>query len=787
MPTIFKFAAPLAFVSALLANEDTRVEFETFLENNCYECHDDLDTEADLDLMNLEFDPTSKENKATWERVFRKVHSGDMPPGKRRKPDKTELEDFLGKLREPLLESDLADILENGRVRSRRLTREEYQYSLQDILAIDIPLIDLLTADAEEGFTTTAASQQLSSFHLSSYMDAADLALEEAFSRAIGDDHAFKQWFGRKALTQGIERANYRGPQRTKTGIVSWPIGIQFGGRMMATKVPEAGWYDVTVHNVRGINCGEDGAVWAVLNSTSGNSDDPIQHRVGLVEATPEARDLTFRAWIKKDYGMLLIPAEGDQKRLSTFNRKPGYESYSGRDLAKEGFNGVAFTGISVNRVQQNGTRDEVLSKIAPGLSVQELVDGPETPEKHLERLIGDFARRTFRQPTSPDVLEPYVKISLGAYEEGNTFSDSLRRGYQAILCSPYFLTFVEEPGMLDDHAIAARLSYLLWKSVPDGELSSLADEGRLSDPAVLSSQVDRMLADEKSGRFIASFTDQWLELRDINATQPDPRRFRIFDPVLQDSMVEETRLFFRELVMRDLSVENFLESDFTFANTRLARHYGIAFEKLKSGQGIQKIALDKDSRSGLLTQGAIMKVTADGSVSSPVLRGVFVNERILGHHIDPPPPNTPAIEPDTRGAVSIRDQLEKHKSSSSCASCHVKIDPAGFALEEFDPVGQLRDFYGRVNESAKVDSSGITPDGEEFSNYHEWKEIQLSKPEHLARAFASQITTYATGADIRFSDDEILNKITAQSRKNNYGIRTIIKEMITSPLFLRK
>ena len=201
----------------------------------------------------------------------------------------------------------------------------------------------------------------------------------------------------------------------------------------------------------------------------------------------------------------------------------------------------------------------------------------------------------------------------------------------------------------------------------------------------------------------------------------------------------------------------------------------------------MQKVTVPDDSRSGLLTQGAILKVTADGSVTSPVVRGVFVNERILGRHIDPPPPNIPAIEPDIRGAVSIRDQLAKHRNSKSCASCHIKIDPSGFALEEFNPVGDIRRFYGKPKKSAKVDPHGITSEGEKFRNYEEWRTIQLSRPEKLAEAFVGQLLRYGTGGEIRFSDKDVLKKITEEARENDYGLKSLLKETLTSQLFLEK
>lgn len=777
------------FLTPLVAAaEDPREHLEAFLETHCYECHDDIEPEADLDLLGLKFDPRNPANVATWEKVFRKVHEGEMPPKENKRPPGADREGFSRTLGGSLDKFDRADIETKGRVRSRRLTREEYENSLHDLLGISGLLQESLTADADSGFSSTAARQQISNFHLESYLNAADQALEEAFGRALGGDPKFKRHHGTKELTGGIGKGNYRGPQPVDGGVISWSMGVQFYGRLPATAAPSDGWYEVTVHNASGINHGSDGAVWATLNSGSGYSNEPLQYQIGLIEGTGKATDRKFTAWIRKGHVLILKPSEGRAKRGGSGGKDGGTVVFpKGRDPEKEGLDGLRFSEITVERVHPNGDRAALLENLFPGLTEDEVKNGPSNPEAELRRLLGDFASRAFRRPPEPGAMMAYEKISIAALAEGKPFSRALREGYHAILCSPRFLTFIEKPGKLDDHAVASRLSYMLWKSMPDKALRALSDQGKLRDTAVLSQQIARLLADPKAERFIDSFTDQWLELRDIDATQPDPKRFGQFDPILQQSMVSETRAFFRELVSKDLSVTNFLESDFAFLNTRLKDHYGIGQAEVVPGNGLQKTKLPPSSRSGLLTQGAVLKVTADGSVTSPVVRGVFVNERFLGRHIDPPPPNLPSIEPDIRGAVSIRDQLDKHRNSTDCASCHSKIDPAGFALEEFDPVGLVRQFYGKPHKSAKIDPSGTTPEGDDFADYDGWRKIQLQAPEKLATAFAGQLLRYGTGGELRFSDREILEKIGEESRKHGYGIRTLIKATVTSPLFLEK
>jgi hypothetical protein len=412
-----------------------------------------------------------------------------------------------------------------------------------------------------------------------------------------------------------------------------------------------------------------------------------------------------------------------------------------------------------------------------------------EDPESTFNIIASDFANRIFRRPVDEAQLAPYLEIGRKALAEGESVVEALQASYHAMLCSPRFLTFVESPGELDDHAVASRLSYALWVSMPDEELTRLANAGRLLEGHELTKQVERMLADPKSDRFIQSFTDQWLKLREIDFTSPDVRQFRDFDPVVQESMVQETRAYVANLIDENLSVANLIDSDHAFLNGRLARHYRHEVS-LQPGEGLQKVLLTQPQgkvRGGLVTQGAILKVTPDGTSTSPVVRGVFINERILGQTIAPPPPGVPAIEPDIRGATSIRDQLEKHKSHSSCASCHITIDPPGFALECFDPVGGWRTRYGADAKGAAVNSEGITPEGERFADIVEWKRIYRNRKEQLARGFAEQFLTYSTGAPIEFGDRKTVDEIVVRSKDSDFGLRTLIQAAISSSIFLHK
>ena len=778
------------------------VPVAAFLEQHCVDCHDADVKKGGLDLTDLAFDKSDPASLKAWQHIFERVRDGEMPPKKKPQPEKAEKDLFLAALYEPLIEADKADIAANGRVRGRRLTRVEYEHTMHDLLGIDIPLKTLLPEDrASHGFETVADGQQLSHHQLARYLDVADLALSDAFDRAVKGDAKHSKHHTPEMLLKN-RGGNYRGPDLRNGESITWPIGLQFFGRT-PTWAPASGWYRITLRGVRGINPTADGAVWGTLRSGACESNAPLLYMIGLVEATTTPRDMSFEAWIEDGHRLELRPNDGTLKRPPT-GAKGGNVSFAGRDLAKQGYSGIAHRGIDIERIYPVANDVGVRKKLFGGAGLEAL------KAENLDQLVSRFATRAFRRPVTEAQSAPYREIATKALAEGDSVLEAVRAAYRAILCSPRFLTFIEAPGPLDDHAIASRLSFSLWCSMPDQELLELANQNKLRDPQTLAQQVERLLSHAKAKRFITSFTDQWLKLSQIDFTTPDTRQFRDFDPIVQESMLQETRTYFTELLRNDLSITHLVDSDFAFFNGRLARHYAgdnrkgrqsdrekkqksealpvswsesLIVSAPKPGDGLQKLPLKPASkRGGLVTQGAILKVTADGTSTSPVVRGVFINERILGNHIPPPPPGIPAIEPDIRGATSIRDQLDKHRNNESCASCHQTIDPPGFALENYDPIGIWRSAYGLGGKGAKVNPTGITPDGATFTDLTTWQQIYTKQPQHLARGFAHQFLTYATGAPPRFSDEPALEEI---SKTTN--LRSIIHEVILSEMFRTK
>jgi hypothetical protein len=415
-------------------------------------------------------------------------------------------------------------------------------------------------------------------------------------------------------------------------------------------------------------------------------------------------------------------------------------------------------------------------------------------PSTDAALLLGDFLPRAFRRPVSAAEVARYVGLVKKQLDADRYFEEAMRAACKAALCSPDFLFLREMPGQLDDWALASRLSYFLWNSMPDDALGALAEQGRLHQRHHLREQVERMLRDPRSDRFVRDFLAQWLDLRDINATCPDPRLYPEFSPYLGESMVEESRAFFRELLDKDLPASNLVHSDFLVLNQRLAEHYGIAGVR---GAAFRRVPLPPGShRGGILTQASVLKVTANGTVTSPVKRGVWVQRKLVGRPPEPPPPNLPVIEPDVRGAVTIREQLAKHRSQAVCASCHAAMDPPGFALESFDVIGGWRDRYRflpsgspqhlRYQVGLPVDPGGETA-GRPFRNVDEFKQILLEDPRQIARNLVRHLIVYATGAPPTFADRPLVEQILDRADAPNYRLRSLLHEIVQSPLFQRK
>ncbi|MDB4359006.1 DUF1592 domain-containing protein [Verrucomicrobiales bacterium] len=773
------------------------------IDASCIECHD-RDTETALNFEALAFDLGDPSNFRTWEKVFDLIDSGEMPPEKNPRPDSALKKAALDSLHQRLREKSLAKQQENGRSPVRRLTQSEYEHTLHDLLGIGGDLTSKLPPEnLTATFDTVAAAQGISPVHIRSYLAVADIALDEAIElgpkpqmepRQIDyRNHSYQQMWFKRELRRGGNTV-----LRTEDAFVT------FDGRPHTTRTdnmgirfPVAGRYRITAEAYA--YQAKTPVTFCIYrgNDRSGNSE-----LIGSWQLDPgQPKQVELEHYFTPEDYFYLAPADLDQlpdgKTIFHYGAKryPG-EGVAVRQLTLEG---------PLERQwppeRTRGLLGDVEFKVGPGGKHEIILD--DEPLARIADVVSRIGPQAFRRPLRDEEPGIWAALANPLLAEGRGFEEALRVVLQAIFCSPEFLYHQAEPGPLDDYALATRLSYFLWKSLPDDQLFLLAAEGKLTEPSILASEIDRMLDDEKSLRFLEDFLDQWLELGDIDATTPDEKLYPEYDDILRQAMLEETRRFFTELIWDDRDVRELVDSDFTFLNRRLAKHYGIpGVEGLK----FQKVTLPADSpRGGLLTQASLLKVTANGTNTSPVPRGNFVLSNLLGTPPSPPPPNAGAIEPDTRGTTTIREELAAHRNVESCNRCHREIDPPGFALESFDPIGGFRTRYRSTGEGQlpdqtlfgrsiheyrlglPVDASGTTSSGEPFSGVRDFKQQLLKQEDQIARHFICQLIAYATGAEIQFADRKELDRMLEDSRADGYGVRGMIHAVVQSEMFRNK
>lgn len=766
-------------------------QLEPFLRKHCLDCHQGSEAEAGLNLAKLGFDLSDPAVEKQWVRIWDRVHDGEMPPKETEKPPRSDIDPFLKTTGGWLSKFQSARDAELGRVRSRRLTRREIERSVQDLLGIDIPLADQLPEEVKtHGFTTVAGGQSMSHFQMERHLAVIDVALDEAFRRALSPDDRFERDFSARDVARDNPKRRTREPEMLNGQAVVWSSGLIFYGRIPATTAPENGWYRFTV-KVSGLNVPKSRGVWATVNTGLGVSSAPLLSYVTAFEATSEPKTIEFDAWLPKRHMLEIRPGDTTLSKAKFAGGQVGAGEGGPQNVP-----GIAIDRITMQRIHRGSDDAGVRRLLFGDLEVKADPQGrsfrvtSNSPRDDVERLMKAFARRAFRRPVTDEQMARYIEMSQAALADEQDLVAALRVGYRALLCSPRFMYLTESPGRLDDHAIAARLSYLLTGSTPDARLSELADAGQFHEPAAIRAETNRLLADAGGRRFVEDFAAEWLDLDQIDFTEPDGKLFPQFDVIVKQSMLNETHTYLQTMLNENLSVRRLIDGDFTFLNSRLARFYDIDDVQ---GDSLRRVAISPDShRGGVLTQGAILKVTANGSNTSPVVRGVWVSERLLGVPIPPPPDNVPAIEPDIRGAKTIREQLEKHRSQASCAVCHVKIDPPGFALENFNPAGQWRDQYlqivsGQKSRGAKVDASYVMPDGRKFANVDEFRTLVVAEPRRLAANVVEKLLTFGTGAPISFADRETVERIADETAKEDYGFRSIVHAVVTSPVFLSK
>lgn len=765
--------------------EDFSSTAEPFLREFCVSCHGSDVAKGNLRLDKLDTDLSQPSNHERWWQILNRVRTGEMPPPGNAQPSELQITGFLKALATNL-DSAAAANRNEGRVILRRLNRIEYENTVRDLFEVDVSVRDMLPEDSiSHGFDNVGEALNISPVLIERYLEAADAVL----NAAIAPVHAEESRTERFDLYDSLPKWFLAGTWKKEEGVILFRSGGDSASDLRKFKAPAPGRYRFRI------------------SASAHNSDTPLPMAALLGN---------------------FVVSGNPTRHLGYFDAPPGQPGIIELEeklLAKN--DTIKVTPVALPFVY---LKQETMQEYpGPGLHIHWMeVEGPlpeKWPTESYRRVYGDVNPKTatlvdaesllkkllpkaFRRPLQPDEERAYTNLVADALNSGQTFEEAFRIGIKAVLTSPKFLYLRESKGPLDDYALASRLSYFLWSTMPDDTLLSLAEKQELHQPQTLRAQVERMLQHPKSKAFTENFTGQWLSLRDINATTPDKTLYPEFDELLQWSSVRETHLFFEELLKSDLSVKNFVESDFAMLNGRLAKHYEIPDVY---GVDFRRVEVKPEyHRGGVLTQASILKVTANGTATSPVLRGVWILDRILGSPASPPPPNVPAVEPDIRGATTIREQLAKHQATENCASCHTKIDPPGFALENFDVIGGWRTQYRVVAErknwvnnrtgplakylaawqyglGADVESGDTLADGQTFSDITEFKKLLLNRPEQIARNVTEKLMICATGHPISFSDHTEIDRIVTEAKSSDYGLRTLVQAVVASHLFQTK
>lgn len=798
----------------------SRTDLHVLINEHCLQCHGAQSAEGTVRLDMLTTDSTDSATLSLWERVHDRLVAGTMPPASEIPPPQSLLQTSISQLHQRLTNASRQRQQAEGRVLLRRLTAVEYEQALHDLLGIHLPLKDLLPEDSPTaGFDNNSRGLDLSATHFLRYQEAAAKAIAAVVP--ISPPIPFTETRTGLQITQ--KGPNFReGLGRTcrliDESLIFYTRLPRYG--LCATPaVATAGRYRIQLQACAVGEGVQSIPVGLMKVQQSGREGPELYDVVDIPAGDPAVIELECELESRQAFVINLL-THWDIRRF----RKP-IEEYTGPGLRVdwlriEGpldefppprytrlFDTTPLVARSVVQARAAGRRIPVISeqRQPQQWDADPLWPDSASPREDAARLISDFLPRAFRRPVSDEEQQHFVGATLKQLDEGATFYEAMQYGLQLILTSPPFLFLLDTPpGIpLDDYALASRLSFFLWSSIPDAELLSVAERGELTRTEVLHAQLERMLQAPESEALIRHFAGQWLDLHRLQATIPDPVLYSEFDPLLLWSMQQETELFFKEVLTHNLSLLNFADSDWSMLNERLGRHYGIPGLQ---GSQLTRVALPADSqRGGVLTQASVLKVTADGTRTSPVLRGAWVLDRILGTPPQPPPPGIPVIEPDIRGTTTIRQQLQAHRNAAACALCHHQIDPPGFALEAFDPIGNLRTFYrvttrtpagvveipsgsGRpVYRGPDVEVGGVLADGRAFADVREFRSMLLVQKDQLARNLIHRMVLYATGAEIQFADREVVETILDRVRQQNYGLRTLIHEVVGSRLFLLK
>jgi mono/diheme cytochrome c family protein len=735
----------------------------------CVDCHNKDDKAAGLALDSISLEEVSRHTEV-WEKVVQKLRARRMPPLEVPRPDERTYEAVLASL-EGSLDKAAAEHPNPGRTDTfRRLNRTEYQNAIRDLLALDVDVTALLPADeSSHGFDNITITD-LAPTLLNRYVSAA-----QKISRTA---------VGKAPRMPGGETFRIRPDVTQDTHLEGLPIGTR-GGTLITYNFPQNGEYEIQVRLMRDRNDEVES-----LNGLHELEVSLDRERAELFSIRPPGRGLSNQS-VDANLKTRVKVTAGAHKVGVAFLKKPSSLLETERQPLNVHFNfyrhprlGPAIYQVSIIGPFEAGGPGETQSR-GRIFICQPTVPGDE--EDCAKRILSNLARRAYRRPLDDENLNALLKVYRQGRAEGE-FEAGIETALSAMLVNPQFLFRIERdpPGIprgttyhIEGLDLASRLSYFLWSSMPDDELLDRAIRGELSRPDVLDQQVRRMLADGRSRSLVSNFAGQWLYLRNLEAFIPDMRLYPDFDDNLRQALRQETELCFESILREDRSVLDLIKADYTYLNERLAKHYGIPHVY---GSQFRRVAVDEGShRGGLLRQGSILSVTSYATRTSPVIRGKWVLENILGTPPPPPPGNVPALKDNTvASSLSVRQRLAEHRANAACASCHSLMDPVGFALENYDAVGRWRD----VEEGHPVDSTGGLPDGSEFVGVAGLEQAVLNRPEMFVGTLTEKLLTFALGRGVEPFDAPAVRKIVRDARADNYRFSRLIMGIVQSTPF---
>ena len=741
-------AIVLSQVSARAAQFDR--DILPVLKTYCYDCHGDGAQKGGVSFDTFDSPDKLVTDLDLWSRVLSQVSFGNMPPGDKSQP--------MPRARQMLLDWIETDVFkvncnnpDPGRVTIRRLNRSEYNNTIRDLLGISFrPADDFPPDDSGFGFDNIGDVLSISPLHLEKYLMAAGQALDKAIQTGPTKLRATK--IGADGLEGGSERGGER-------------ILVSRGEIGLSHDFPADGDYKFSVRAYQHKAGGEAARMGFRVE---GRSIGEV--RVAAEQNDPATHEKTIR--VKKGRRRIAVSF------LNDYYRKDGPRNQRGdRNLIVEAFS-IA------------GTLDQPPPE--PPVSHKRIFFRKHTPANRAEvarEIIGAFATRAFRRPVESVELDSLMALWLMAYSQGESFELSVKHALQGALSSPAFLFRGEiqpDPDNADktypinEYALASRLSYFLWGSMPDGELTQLASRKRLR--ANLAEQTYRLLRSNRALGLADSFAMQWLQIRNLDLVAPSEKHFPEFDDALKQAMRVETEMLFKRIVREDRSVLEFLNADYTYLNERLARHYGMSGVK---GEQFRLVSLESAPRRGVLTHGSVLTITSNPTRTSPVKRGLWVLENILGTPPPPPPPDVPELGDKEVTGATLRARLEQHREKPVCNSCHRRMDPLGFGLENFDAVGKWRD----TEDGAPIDSKGELVTGETFTAPAELANVLVArKRDEFVRTLALRMLTFALGRGPEHYDKCAVDQIVREMERNDYRFSSLILGVVKSvPFQLRR